>query len=258
MRIYAITMIVLQVVLTPVAYAYMLLIAKPPLLIDDETGFLYGLNIKETGGPYSWSLSESGDFFSVRGHEALMNDEASGMLQALSEPPQLHQSGSKERALATGKRQTSYQEATEFLWIDYRDGYAYFEVFECCRRLLLTAALVFVEPGSATQQYVACLFAMTSLGIYAAAHPHKRQTKTVQYVLGGLVIFITFYLALAKRVDISGDELGSKQVFATAANALSIVLAISGLALLLGGCLLGTQSAKVGAMTNQPGYTEEV
>ena len=49
---------------------------------------------------------------------------------------------------------------------DFDRRYFYFEVIECFRKLLLSAALIFITPGSATQGLFALLMAQGSQRLY--------------------------------------------------------------------------------------------
>lgn len=48
----------------------------------------------------------------------------------------------------------------------------YFEVIDCGRRILLTGALIFIAPNTATQAAVACMFAFASLLGFELLRPH--------------------------------------------------------------------------------------
>jgi hypothetical protein len=52
---------------------------------------------------------------------------------------------------------------TKFLWKNYRNGFYYWEVIECVRRLLLTGAVVFIVPGTAAQAAIACIMAVFTM-----------------------------------------------------------------------------------------------
>ncbi len=48
----------------------------------------------------------------------------------------------------------------------------YFEVVECGRRILLTGALLFIEPDGSAQVAIACIFAFLSLLGFEQLRPH--------------------------------------------------------------------------------------
>ncbi len=48
----------------------------------------------------------------------------------------------------------------------------YFEVIDCGRRILLTGALVFIQPNTPEQAAIACMFAFASLLGFELLRPH--------------------------------------------------------------------------------------
>ncbi|CAM9935984.1 unnamed protein product, partial [Laminaria digitata] len=59
----------------------------------------------------------------------------------------------------------------------------YFEVIECGRRMLLTGVLIFIEPHSATQAAMACIFAFGSILGFELLRPHMDPTDSWLYRL---------------------------------------------------------------------------
>ena len=51
-----------------------------------------------------------------------------------------------------------------FLWVSYKPSCWWFEIFECCRRLLMTGGLVFVSQGSPLQ--VSCGLCITFFSLF--------------------------------------------------------------------------------------------
>lgn len=59
----------------------------------------------------------------------------------------------------------------------------YYEVIECGRRILLTGALIFIEPQTSTQAAMACIFAFGSLLGFELLRPHLDPTDSWLYRL---------------------------------------------------------------------------
>jgi hypothetical protein len=94
----------------------------------------------------------------------------------------------------------------DFVAGHYREEVWYFEVIECFRRLLLTSALVFITPGSATQQVFALLMAMASaiLFTYLAPFPQSEDNTLAQVSQWSLIM--TFLGALLIKLDLSSNS----------------------------------------------------
>lgn len=62
------------------------------------------------------------------------------------------------------------------------------QVVECGRRLLLTSALVMIEPGTTTQCALACVFAFLSLVGFELIMPYTSKDDAWLYRMVGTVI----------------------------------------------------------------------
>jgi hypothetical protein len=102
---------------------------------------------------------------------------------------------------------------TKFLWSAYKPRRYYWEVVECARRLLLTGFVVFIFPNSSAQAAVACLFAAFSLAIVLQFKPHADTYDAGVYITGSTIIFLSMFLSLMVKVDISKDDTESQNVF---------------------------------------------
>lgn len=59
----------------------------------------------------------------------------------------------------------------------------YYEVIECCRRIILTAFLVFVAPNTATQTALPCIFALACLLVFEFRRPYLDSASAWLYRL---------------------------------------------------------------------------
>ncbi|KAG5191902.1 hypothetical protein JKP88DRAFT_274888 [Tribonema minus] len=100
--------------------------------------------------------------------------------------------------------------STSFLWKPYRREYAYWEVVECLRRLMLTGVLVFILPGDPGQSVYACVFAYASIMVYMRCQPHHRRLDGWLYALGATVLFLSMFVALVVQAGFaaSGEDNG--------------------------------------------------
>jgi hypothetical protein len=105
-------------------------------------------------------------------------------------------------------------QSIRFLWSAYTPKRYYWEVIECIRRLLLTGFVVFIFPNSSAQAAVACLLAAISLVIVVHYKPHADPIDTGIYVSGSIIIFLSMFLSLLVKVNISQDDTESQHVFA--------------------------------------------
>jgi Transient receptor potential (TRP) ion channel len=104
--------------------------------------------------------------------------------------------------------------ATKFLWKSYSKDFYYWEVIECVRRLLLTGAVVFIVPGTAAQAAIACVMAVLTMVVALYYKPHYDRLDGQIYTGGSVIIFLSMFLSLAMRTDVSNETHHSQNVFA--------------------------------------------
>jgi hypothetical protein len=117
--------------------------------------------------------------------------------------------------------------STRFLWKTYTPQMYYWEVVECLRRLLLTGAIVFIAPGTAAQAAVACVFAMFSIVIALYCQPHADALDGRIYTNGAMIIFLSMFLSLAMKANVSSETDYSQHVFAVVLVVLNVAMAIA-------------------------------
>jgi hypothetical protein len=114
---------------------------------------------------------------------------------------------------------------TRFLWKSYTPNMYYWEVVECMRRLLLTGAIVFIVPGTAAQAAIACVFAVFSIVIALYCQPHADILDGGIYTVGTVIIFLSMFLSLAMKADVSNETQYSQNVFGIVLVALNVLMA---------------------------------
>ena len=99
------------------------------------------------------------------------------------------------------------------LWEPYKPSMFYYEVIECGRRVLLTGTVVFIYPNTSAQiavtLMIAFFFAMTSEGL----RPYVSKWDTWINRMGHVVVYVSMYLALLLKVDVSDERSSSQKVF---------------------------------------------
>jgi hypothetical protein len=115
--------------------------------------------------------------------------------------------------------------STRFLWKSYTPNMYYWEVVECIRRLLLTGAVVFIAPGTAAQAAVACVFAMFSIVIALYCQPHADIQDGRIYTVGTVIIFLSMFLSLAMKSDVSNETDYSQKAFGIVLVVLNVFMA---------------------------------
>ena len=92
-----------------------------------------------------------------------------------------------------------------FLWAPYSPEFWYWEVIETTRRLMLTAVLSVVEPGSAVQSVLSILLAQFFLKLYAYNVPYGKGCDNTLAEIGQYQIFFTFFAALIIQNGLLND-----------------------------------------------------
>jgi len=85
----------------------------------------------------------------------------------------------------------------------YKPEFWYFEVIECIRRILLSAGLVFITPGSPTQGIFATIIAYLSTLLYLGCQQFPDPSVNRLGVMAQVQLFFTFLSALMVKMDIS-------------------------------------------------------
>jgi hypothetical protein len=115
--------------------------------------------------------------------------------------------------------------ATKFLWKNYSTGFYYWELIECVRRFLLTGAVVFIEPGTAAQSAIACVLAVFTMVIAMYYRPHADPRDGLIYTAGSLIIFLSMFLSLLMKTDVSKETHDSQKAFAAVLVLLNVMMA---------------------------------
>ncbi|CAM9121027.1 unnamed protein product, partial [Pylaiella littoralis] len=99
------------------------------------------------------------------------------------------------------------------LWKPYKPSVFYYEVIECARRVLLAGVVVFIYPNTAAQIAVTLMMAFFFVVLSEALSPYSSRWDTWINRMGHAVVFVSMYIALLLKVDVSGERASSQRVF---------------------------------------------
>jgi hypothetical protein len=117
--------------------------------------------------------------------------------------------------------------STRFLWKSYTPRMYYWEVLECLRRLLLTGAVVFIEPDTPAQAAIACVLAVVSMMVAMYYKPHAEALDGRIYVVGALIIFLSMFLSSAMKTDVTKEDHSSQDAFAVVLVLLNVAMVLA-------------------------------
>lgn len=100
------------------------------------------------------------------------------------------------------------------LWAPYKPERYYYEVIECARRILLTGVVVFIYPNTAAQVAVTLVLAVVFTVFSEHLCPYGSCWDARVSLAGHLIVFLSMYVALLLRVDVSEERDSSQRVFA--------------------------------------------
>ncbi|CAM9468153.1 unnamed protein product [Ectocarpus sp. 6 AP-2014] len=99
------------------------------------------------------------------------------------------------------------------LWEPYKPAVFYYEVIECFRRVLLAGVVVFIYPNTAAQIAVTLLIAFAFALLSEGLAPYASRWDTWISRIGHIVVFLSMYVALLLKVDVSDERASSQEVF---------------------------------------------
>ena len=103
--------------------------------------------------------------------------------------------------------------STSDLWKPYRPSVFYYEVIECCRRILLAGVVVFIYPNTAAQIAITLMMAVVFAMVSEGLAPYASRWDTWINRMGHAVVTMSMYVALLLKVDVSNERAGSQRTF---------------------------------------------
>lgn len=103
--------------------------------------------------------------------------------------------------------------STSDLWKPYRPKVFYYEVIECARRVLLAGVVVFIYPNTAAQIAVTLVMAFAFVVVSEGLAPYASRWDIWLSRMGHVVVYMSMYVALLLKVDVSEERVDSQKVF---------------------------------------------
>lgn len=107
-----------------------------------------------------------------------------------------------------GRADNSVLKSTTDLWKPYKPERFYYEVIECGRRILLTGVVVFIYPNTPSQIAVILVVAVFYMVLAEALAPYASRLDTWISRAGHAIVFLSMYVALLLKVDLSEERGG--------------------------------------------------
>ena len=99
------------------------------------------------------------------------------------------------------------------LWKPYKPSAFYYEVIECGRRISLAGLVVFVYPNTAPQIAITLMLTFFFAVLSEAFAPYASRWDAWTGRMSHVVIFMSVYVALLLKVDVSQEQGSSQRVF---------------------------------------------
>ena len=112
-----------------------------------------------------------------------------------------------------GREHAARVTPTSDLWRPYKPSAFYYEVVECARRILLAGVVVFIYPNTSAQIAVTLLMAFVFAMLAEGLAPYVSIWDTWISRMGHVVVFVSMYVALLLKVDVSDERADSQRVF---------------------------------------------
>eukprot|EP01033_Poteriospumella_lacustris_P006925 gene6925-4991_t len=99
----------------------------------------------------------------------------------------------------TSRELSSKATALAFLWAAYEPQYWYWDVVEATRRIILTAVLSVIAPGTSSQNVLALLMSLLFIKLYGLYKPYVSDDDDTLAELGQFQIFFTYLAAMTQQ-----------------------------------------------------------
>ena len=120
---------------------------------------------------------------------------------------------STERGSSDERENNLRLRATSNLWKPYKPERFYYELVEYGRRILLTGVVVFIYPNTAAQIAITLAISFTFAMAFEGLNPYVSSWDRWVSRMGHVVVYVSVYLALLLKVDVSEEQSESQKVF---------------------------------------------
>jgi hypothetical protein len=198
-RIYAILMIFVYPIGIPALYFTLLYFNREEIMQrDDEEEIVEGRVRKASSSSFDNTQTNISGFRDVDGNEPMKNPMRRNRSKENDGSSRIF---SKESTLS--KRALSPQVSRlAFLWLAYQPKYWYWEIVETTRRLLLTAGLSVIAPGSSAQNVLSVMLAFFYVKLYGYFKPYKSSIDDNIAEVGQISVFVTFFIAMVVQSNL--------------------------------------------------------
>lgn len=117
--------------------------------------------------------------------------------------------------------------STSDLWKPYKPTAFYYEVIECGRRILLAGVVVFIYPNTASQIAVTLMIAFAFIIISEVLSPYSSPWDAWISRVGHVVVFVSMFVALLLKVDVSDERTSSQKVFEAVLVAVHVCMVVA-------------------------------
>lgn len=155
------------------------------------------------------------------------------------------------------REEMSHLKAFRGLWAAYSPRCYYYEVVECCRRIVLTGAAVFVLPNSVEQIAIILLLAVVFTFISESLSPFGTNSDMRLYRWGNAIVLASMYVALilkAGLTDAGSQSSSAMTVLLIAANVFLMVTVVVQAALLVRGLYTPTVVEQVHPLSSRSSF----
>ena len=112
-----------------------------------------------------------------------------------------------------GREDTARVSSISDLWEPYKPSAFYYEVIECGRRVMLAGIVVFIYPNTAAQIAISLLMAFAFVMVSEGISPYASRWDAWLNRIGHAVVYVSMYLALLLKVDVSDERASGQKVF---------------------------------------------
>ncbi|CAM9209542.1 unnamed protein product, partial [Laminaria digitata] len=127
----------------------------------------------------------------------------------------------------TDRKKLKHLKPWRSLWAAYRPARFYFDIVECCRRIVLTGVAVLVLADSAAFIAIVLLLAVVFLLISESTSPFVDPVDTGLYRWRNGIVLASMYAALLLKVDVSNEDTRSLSAFVGVLIAANIFMVIT-------------------------------
>ena len=118
-------------------------------------------------------------------------------------------------------------QSTGDLWKPYKPSRFYYELVECARRVSLTGVIVFTFPNTAAQVATTIVLAFMFIIVFESADPYMSESDVWLARVGNTVVFLSLFLALLAKVDVSDEREYSAEMFGAVLIAVNILMVLA-------------------------------